>query len=171
VLGVRSALFAGRALDVPFPQTDKRTLILPEIDGCFTDGLTVVSNCSVGHRTLRVVDLGKIAAIVVDTLTGRAIRVSPRPGIRVAACAYADGERSRWHAQRLGYARMPDEELLMLESVPLPSEAAPLLGPWDTRTVCARCGEEVFHGREIRVDGLDVCRGCASADEVAGAAG
>ena len=58
VLGVRIALLAARALDVPFPQADKRSLILPEIDGCFADGLMVVSNCSIGHRTLRVVSLG-----------------------------------------------------------------------------------------------------------------
>src|SRR5205823_13485461 len=59
VLGVRVAVCAARALDIPFPQNDKRTLILSEIDGCFADGLVVVSNCSVGHRTLRVVDVGK----------------------------------------------------------------------------------------------------------------
>ncbi len=161
VLGVRVALYAARALDVPFPQGDRRTLILPEIDGCFADGLMVVSNCSVGHRTLRVVDVGKIAATVIDTLTQQAVRIWPRPGVRVAACAYADGEASRWHAQRLGYARMPDTELLSLQRVPVPAAAAPLLGAWDSCTLCTRCGEEVFYDRHVIVDGLRVCRGCA----------
>jgi formylmethanofuran dehydrogenase subunit E len=171
VLGVRIALLAARALDVPFPQDDKRSLILPEMDGCFADGLMVVSNCSIGHRTLRVVDFGKIAATVIDTQTQRAVRVWPRPGVRVAACAYADGETPRWHAQQLGYARMPDADLLYVKCVPVPPDAAPLMGRWDTRTVCARCGEEVFNARQVTIDGLDVCLACASQHGVIDAAG
>jgi len=161
VLGVRIALLASRWLDVPFPQTDKRTLILPEIDGCFADGLSVVSGCSIGHRTLRLVDHGKIAATVVDTRERRAIRVWPKPSVRIAACAYAEGESRRWHAQRLGYARMPDTELLFVRSVELPGEAEALLRPWHTRTTCIRCGEEIFNARQLVVAGGDVCRACA----------
>jgi len=168
---VRIALCAARALDVPFPQNDKRTMILSEIDGCFADGLMVVSNCSVGHRTLQVVDIGKTAATVIDTQAHQAVRIWPRPGTRVAACAYADSEANRWHAQRLGYARMPDTELLSLQRVPVPAAAAPRLGAWDTRTLCTRCGEDVFYDRHVVVDGLHVCRGCASEREVADAAG
>jgi formylmethanofuran dehydrogenase subunit E len=171
VLGVRIALLAARALDIPFPQADKRSLILPEIDGCFADGLMVVSNCSIGHRTLRVVDFGKLAATVIDTHKLQAVRVWPRPGIRVASCAYADGETRRWHAQRLGYARMPDADLLHVQCVPVPSGAAPLLGQWDTRTACARCGEEVFNARQLTIDGVDLCRACASPHGAADAAG
>jgi formylmethanofuran dehydrogenase subunit E len=171
VLGVRIALCAARALDVPFPQNDKRTMILSEIDGCFADGLMVVSNCSVGHRTLQVVDIGKTAATVIDTQAHQAVRIWPRPGTRVAACAYADSEANRWHAQRLGYARMPDTELLSLQRVPVPAAAAPRLGAWDSRTLCTRCGEDVFYDRHVVVDGLHVCRGCASEREVADAAG
>src|SRR5579863_23274 len=111
VLGVRMALLAASTLGLPFPQTDKRAIILPEIDGCFADGLMVPSGCSIGHRTLRIVDLGKIAATVADTRTNRAIRIWPRPSIRLAACGYAPRAASRWHAQRLGYARMPVSEL------------------------------------------------------------
>jgi formylmethanofuran dehydrogenase subunit E len=162
VLGVRIALLACRALEVPFPQTEKRTLLLTEMDGCFADGLSVVSGCSLGHRTLRFLDVGKVAATVVDTRTDCAVRVWPRPDVRVAACAYADGETRRWHAQRLGYACMPDEELLCVRSVNVPSELEALRGPWNTRALCARCGEEIFHNRHIVVDGQDICRVCAA---------
>lgn len=164
VLGVRIALLASRWLDVPFPQTDgsKRTLILPEIDGCFVDGLSAVSGCSIGHRTLRLVDYGKIAATVVDTRERRAIRVWPKPTVRIAACAYAEGESRRWHAQRLGYARMPDAELLFVRSVNLPCEADALLSPWHTRTTCVRCGEEVFNARQLALADGDTCRACST---------
>src|SRR5262245_45403268 len=79
VLGVRSALLAGRLLDVPFPQSDKRVIAFSEIDGCYSDGLLVASGCSVGHRTLRVIDLGKVAVTFFDTQTHDALRIWPRP--------------------------------------------------------------------------------------------
>src|SRR5947207_1709987 len=67
VLGVRSALLAAQTLEVPFPQRDKRVIAVAETDGCYTDGLLVASGCSTGHRTLKVVDLGKIGATFFDT--------------------------------------------------------------------------------------------------------
>jgi len=165
VLGVRIALLACRWLDVPYPQDDKRTLILTEIDGCFVDGLSVVSGCSLGHRTMRLEDLGKIAATVVDTRSERAVRVWPRAGVRVAACAYAPGENRRWYAQRLGYARMPDAELLSLRPVAIPPQLEDLRGPWNTRALCARCGEEIFQTRELVIEGSVVCRACATEED------
>jgi formylmethanofuran dehydrogenase subunit E len=161
VLGVRIALFGCRYLEVPFPQHDKRTLILSEIDGCFADGLSVVSGCSVGHRTLRLVDFGKIAATLVDTQSDRAVRVWPRADVRLAACAYAGDETGRWHAQRVGYARMPDAEMLSVRSVAVPPELEGLRGPCNTRAVCVRCGEEVFQARQVVIAGDAVCRACA----------
>jgi formylmethanofuran dehydrogenase subunit E len=165
VLGVRLALLACRWLDVPFPQSDKRTLVLTEIDGCFADGLGVVSGCSLGHRTMRLADVGKIAATFVDSRSQRAVRVWPRHDVRLAACAYAQGETRRWQAQRLGYARMPESELLSVRAVAIPSEIQALLGPWNTRATCARCGEEIFHAREVTIGGDTVCRSCAAAED------
>jgi formylmethanofuran dehydrogenase subunit E len=161
VLGVRIALLACRSLEVPFPQLDKRTVLLTEIDGCFADGLTVVTGCSLGHRTMRLIDHGKIAATIVDTRSNRAVRIWPRSDVRVAACSYAPGETLRWHAQRLGYARMPDADLLAVREVAVPRELEPLCGQWNARTVCAACGEEVFQDRQLVIDGTDVCRACA----------
>jgi len=89
VLGVRMSLLAGRVLGASFPQRDKRLVTIAETDGCLVDGLSVVSGCTVGHRTLRVVYLGKVAATFVDTLTERAVRVVPRPGVRETAQAHA----------------------------------------------------------------------------------
>ena len=41
-------------------------LIIVETDGCFVDGIEVSTGVTVGHRSLRVVDLGKIAATFVS---------------------------------------------------------------------------------------------------------
>jgi hypothetical protein len=51
--------------------------------------------------------------------------------------------------------------------VPAPPEAARLLSRWNsTRTVCSRCNEEVFNGRNLRIGCQDVCRTCATQLEV-----
>ena len=124
VLGVRSALLAGRLLHLELPRTDKRLVALVEIDGCYTDGVLVASGCSVGHRTLRVIELGKVAVTFFDTETSAAVRVWPRPGVRERAAEYAPSAPSRWQAQRDGYARMPEAELLRSERVGLAARAA-----------------------------------------------
>ncbi len=68
------------------PRKDKRLLVIVESDGCFVDGVSVTTGCTVGHRTLRVEDYGKVAATFVDVSSERALRVA-----RVATCASAPG--------------------------------------------------------------------------------
>ena len=85
-------------------------------------------------------DHGKIAATLADTATGAAVRVRPQDGVRERALAYAPGERRRYFAQLLGYQRMPDEELLLIEPVRLTPSLAQLLGRPGVRACCA-CGK------------------------------
>src|SRR5690606_8407786 len=82
VLGVRMGLAAGPAVGLDVPRADKRLLLLAETDGCFVDGVGAATNCTVGHRTLRIVDYGRVAITAVDTASGQAVRISPRPGVR-----------------------------------------------------------------------------------------
>jgi formylmethanofuran dehydrogenase subunit E len=164
VLGVRSALLAARLLPAAFPQTSKRVIALSEIDGCYSDGLLVVSGCSVGHRTMRVMDLGKVAVTFFDTETHDAVRIWPRPGVRDQAAEHAVDVASRWQAQRDGYARMPEAELFRSERVHLsPDLLRQLLEPWDGRVACDRCGEDVFYGRHLDNELLTLCRACTGA--------
>ena len=163
VLGVRMALLAGRELALPFPQRDKRLITIVETDGCLADGLSVVTGCTVGHRTLRVVDLGKIAATFVDTVTERSMRIAPRPGVRERALSHADHVPTLWHAQRDGYARMPAEELLSVVAVKLRIPLAAPLSDWQERVTCQLCAEEVMNGRQVVLDGAILCRHCAGA--------
>jgi formylmethanofuran dehydrogenase subunit E len=161
VLGVRMSLFAGRLLDLELPQRDKRLLAIVETYGCAADGVAVGAGCWVGRRTLRVVDLGKVAATYIDTLTGRAIRIHPRPAARQQAWTYAPEALDRWHAQLLGYQRMPDELLLVWQEVRLLTPVEVLLGRVGERVVCTTCGEEVLDQREVFRDGRPLCRACA----------
>ena len=83
VLGVRIGLAGMNALGFVEPPTNKRLLLISETDGCFVDGLWAATNCSVGHRTLRVEDYGKTAAVFVDVISGRAVRVARRPAFAI----------------------------------------------------------------------------------------
>ncbi|MGH2460546.1 MAG: FmdE family protein, partial [Chloroflexota bacterium] len=160
VLGVRIGLLAARLLAIDLPRADKRLLTIVETDGCAVDGLAVATGCQTGKRTLRVEDYGKVAATFVDTQTGRAIRIAPNPGAREAAPAYAPEAEDRWHAQLLGYQRMPDDALLVWRPVTLTTPLQAIIGEPGLRAICQGCGEEIMNGREISRQGIVLCRAC-----------
>ncbi len=160
VLGARIGLAGAAALRLEIPRRDKRLLILVETDGCFADGIEAATGCSMGHRTLRLEDYGKIAATFVDVKSGRAVRVAPRPDVRERAWKYAPEETRRYFAQLQGYQRMPDEELLVVEPVRLATPVETIVSRPGVRVNCDRCGEEIINEREIQVDGRVLCRGC-----------
>lgn len=161
VLGVRMGMLAGELLGLNLPQSDKRLLTIMETDGCAADGVSVATGCRVGRRTLRVEDYGKVAATFVDTETGRAIRIGPRPDVRRMAHDHAPEARNKWEAQLLGYQRMPAEALLTALPVQLRVPVAQLVSQAGRKAVCDVCGEEVMNEREVVRDGLTLCRACA----------
>lgn len=161
VLGVRMALAGALALGLEIPRQDKRLLVIAETDGCFLDGLAVTAGVSPGHRTLRIVDYGKIAATFVDVRTGDALRLAPRLDVRTHALDYAPGETRHYFAQLTGYQIMPDEELFSITPVVLSAPVQDLISRAGVRTTCALCGEEIINEREIMADGVAYCRSCS----------
>lgn len=161
VLGVRMGLLAGRLLGLDLPQQDKRLLAIVETDGCVVDGIVAATGCEVGRRTLRVEDLGKVAATFVDTRDERAVRLVPRPDVRQAAYACAPEGRNKWEAQLLGYQRMPDECLFSWQWVTLVTPLRAIISRPGVRVSCQACGEEVLNEREVRIGNQILCRSCA----------
>jgi formylmethanofuran dehydrogenase subunit E len=161
VLGVRIGLLGLRSLDFQERPADKSLLAILETDGCAADGVWAATGCSVGRRTLRIVDYGKVAATFVEAKSGAAIRVAPRAGIREAAWRYAPTARNKWQAQLEGYQTMPDDELLSVLEVALTFSLAELLSKPGCRAICESCGEEVINGRETIEDGIILCQACA----------
>lgn len=161
VLGVRMGLYAGELLNLELPQTAKRLLTIVETDGCATDGIAVATNCWVGRRTLRVEDYGKVAATFVDTHTGRAVRIAPRPEARLRSHTYAPEARHAWEANLLGYQRMPAAELLNAHIVQLRAPLEQLLSRAGQKALCEVCGEEIMNEREVLSAGQTLCRACA----------
>jgi len=113
ILGVRIGLAGMNALGFSAPLVKKQLLVISETDGCFIDSMIATTGCTVGHRTLRVEDYGKVAATFVDTKTGRAVRVAPRIDVRERACVFVPDEPRHYFAQMQAYQAMPDEEMLM----------------------------------------------------------
>ncbi len=164
VLGVRIGMAASDLFDLDLPQKDKRLFAFVETDGCFVDGISIATGCSLGHRTLRLVDYGKVAVTLADTLTGEAYRIAPLHGVRDRAINYAPGADSPWHAQVYGYQLMPVEELLHIEAVELSVTLSEIISRPGIRVNCARCDEEVMNARHVTLGGVPVCLACASKD-------
>ncbi len=160
VLGVRIGMLGAHLLELDLPQADKRVFTFMETDGCAADGVSVATGCSVGRRTLRVVDYGRVAATLVDTQTDRAFRLHPHPAARQRAVVlFPDADR--WHAQRQAYQQLPDDELLVARAVVLNLDLKAIISRPGVRTVCGACGEEVINEREVEIGGRVLCRACA----------
>jgi len=161
VLGARMGGYAGDLLGLELPQSDKRLLVIVETDGCAADGVAEATGCSVGRRTLRVQDYGKVAAVFVDTETGRAVRIAPRHDARVMARDYAPQTCERWEAQLVGYQLMPDDLLLIYQWVELTTPIELIIGRAGVRVPCQQCGEEIMNGRQVVCHDKTLCQSCA----------
>lgn len=161
VLGARMGLLAGRLLSLEMPRHDKRLLTLVETDGCFADGVAVATGCELGHRTLRLIDHGKVAATFVDTQTERALRVVPHPDSRHHAIELCAAAPSRWHGYLEGYQQLDDQQLFVVQWVAIKFSITELISDPDRRALCDVCGEEIINGREIVDDDRIVCQACA----------
>ncbi len=161
VLGVRMGMLAAELFALDLPQSDKRLYTFVETDGCLIDGISVATGCWVGNRTMRVMDYGKSAVTFVDTMTERAIRVSPARESRTRALAYTPDAPDRWHAQLEAYQKMPVSELLLARSVTLTVSLRQIISQHGKRIVCEECGEDVINERYVYVEGKKLCRACA----------
>lgn len=163
VLGVRMGMLAAELLGMSLPQKKKRLLTFVETDGCFADGIAVATGCWMGHRTLRLIDHGKVAATFVDTASPEALawRITPAQGARALAAGYAPEARNRWEAMLLGYQRMPIEELLAWRQVTLRISVKQIVSQPGRRNVCEECGEEIINAREVIREGKVLCCACA----------
>jgi formylmethanofuran dehydrogenase subunit E len=163
VLGVRMALYGLDLIGIHDPRgADRKKLYLfVEIDRCATDALQSVTGCSLGHRTMRFVDYGKMAATFVNLVSGRAVRVVAREEARLKAKDYFPKVENKYQCQLEAYKVMPDKALFYHEYVlvDIPKEDMP--GRPLSRVMCDQCNEYVQDMREMSVNGSILCRSCA----------
>jgi formylmethanofuran dehydrogenase subunit E len=162
ILGARMGLAGLAALGFNAPPENKRLLIIAETDGCFVDGLSAATGCSVGHRTLRLEDYGKTAAVFVDATQNKFLRISPVINIREKIGPYAPDEPRHYFAQMQAYQIMPDIEMFCITPVVLNTPITAIISQPGLRVQCAACGEEVMNEREVKSNAGILCRACAS---------
>ncbi len=159
VLGVRMAIcgLGGIGIDDPKGKDRKKLLVIVEVDRCATDALQSVTGCSLGKRSMKFVDYGKMAATFMDLETGRAVRVVAKEEARAQARDYFPEIGNQYVCQIEAYKIMPDEELFYSEpvAVKIPEDEMPGARPGRAR--CARCGEW-FYLRSGHCTHL--CRSC-----------
>jgi formylmethanofuran dehydrogenase subunit E len=161
ILGVRMGMAGIAQLGIDAPRTDKRLLVFVEMDGCFVSGIEEATGTAVCHRTLIVQDYGKVAATFVDTLTGQALRLAPRPDVRQRAQDYAPGEPRHYFAQLYGYQVMPDEVLFSAQQVILKTPVKEIVSRAGVRVNCDVCGEEIINERQVVTSYGIFCQACA----------
>jgi formylmethanofuran dehydrogenase subunit E len=161
VLGARMGLLAAELLGLDLPRRDKRLLVISETDGCAVDGLIAATGCRVGSRTLRILDVGKVAATFTDTSTETTFRIAPKSEARSIAAEHAPAARNQWEAMLLGYQVMPVADLFAVQPVRLNTPLSQLLSRPGKKAICEVCSEEIINGREVLINGAILCRSCS----------
>lgn len=119
VLDVRLGLVGADASGIEVPQNKKTPAHYCGNRQLFRRRVEVATGCTVGHRTPRVEDYGKISATFVDTRLGRVVCVAPNLDIRHKAFQYTPYQEKRYFTQLEGYKVIPIEELAFIEEVVL----------------------------------------------------
>jgi formylmethanofuran dehydrogenase subunit E len=160
VLGVRMVLAGCREIGLEQPRrAGKGLVVFVEIDRCATDAIQALTGVSLGKRTLKHVDYGKMAATFVDVARRAAVRVVARDAARALVPGWAAGESDPCRAQIAAYRVMPEPELLRIDPVTVNSG---WLDRPRVRVPCDACGEEVNYGRRVVIrGGGTLCRACA----------
>ena len=161
VLGVRLAMAGCREVGIDEPKRCKKLVVLVEIDRCATDAIQAVTGCSLGKRTLKFLDYGKMAATFVNTETQHAVRVLAKDDARELARLYAPGAATPGEAQKQAYAAMPEKLLFSIQPARINIAEENMPGFRGVRVICASCGEGINLRRELRVDGRTLCIPCA----------
>lgn len=163
VLGVRMSMLGLRLIGIDEPKgRDRKSLIVfVEMDRCATDAVQSVTGCSLGKRTLKFMDYGKMAATFVNLKTGKAVRVIAKEEVRQRAKQYFPDIEDKYRAQLEAYKIMSEDELF--EAVPVIVRLKPedMPGRPLRRIRCVDCGEYVQDMREVYKDGKTLCRACA----------
>jgi len=82
------------------PRGCKKLLVYVEMDRCATDTIQAVSGCSLGKRTLKFLDYGKMTASLINLETQKAFRVLAKDNARSLVSSYITGNSSPHEAQK-----------------------------------------------------------------------
>ncbi len=163
VLGVKMSMLGLREIGIydPKDKDRKNIIVFVEMDRCATDAVQSVTGCSLGHRTMKFMDYGKMAAAFVNLKTGRAVRVIAKEESREKAKKYFSEIEDKYKAQLEAYKIMTDSELFDVMDIKVKIKPEDMPGRPLKRIPCDMCGEYVQDMREIYKNGKSLCRPCA----------
>ncbi len=163
VLGVRMSMLGLRKIriDDPKGKENKNLIVFVEIDRCATDAIQSVTGCSLGHRTIKFMDYGKMAATFVNLKTTKAVRVIAKEDVRGKAKELFPLIQDKYQAQLEAYKIMRDDELFHVIDVKVELRPEDMPGRPLRRVKCDSCGEYVQDMRDILRDGKNLCIPCA----------
>jgi formylmethanofuran dehydrogenase subunit E len=163
VLGVRMSMLGLRMIGIEDPKgrDRKRIIVFVEMDRCATDAIQSVTGCSLGHRTMKFMDYGKMAATFVNLKTGKTVRALAREDAREGAHARLPDIPDKHRAQLEAYKIMPDSELFDLMEVTVALRPEDMPGRPLSRVQCQSCGEHVQDMREVLLNNRMQCKHCA----------
>jgi len=164
VLGVRMSMLGLHEIGIldPKGQDRKKIIVFVEMDRCATDAVQSVTGCSLGRRTMKFMDYGKMAATFLNMRAGKAMRIVAREESRDKAKNLFPEVEDRYRAQLEAYKIMTDEELFDVMEVRVKVRPEDIPGRPMRRVQCDSCGEHVQDMREVYQDGKVLCVPCAS---------
>ncbi len=163
VLGVRLSMLGLKqiGIDDPKGKERKKLIVYVEIDRCATDAIQSVTGCSLGKRSLKFLDFGKMAASFVNLETGKAVRILAKEDSKEKAKNYIPDIEDKYKRQLEAYKIMPDEELFEWTGVRIDIPGEDMPGRPTRRIKCQECGEHVQDNRDVSSDGRLLCKACA----------
>jgi len=94
------AMVGCREIRIEEPRGCKKLLVYVEMDRCATDTIQAVSGCSLGKRTLKFLDYGKMTASFINLETQKAFRLLAKDNARSLVSSYITGNSSPHEAQK-----------------------------------------------------------------------
>jgi formylmethanofuran dehydrogenase subunit E len=163
LLGVRMALLGCRLVGISDPKgaDRKKVIVWVEIDRCMTDAVGAVVGVSLGRRSLKFVDYGKVAASFLNQQTGKAVRIAALDNSRELADRLHPEMESKKERQMRAYRELPDSALFKAEAVSIKLGEYDLPGHPKSRVTCPNCSEGINDGREMSTNSEAIlCRPC-----------
>lgn len=163
VLGVKMSMLGLKraGIEEPKGKDRKNIIVFVEMDRCATDAVQSVTGCSLGHRTMKFMDYGKMAATFVNLKTGKAVRVIAKEEARDKAKEYFPDIQDKYKAQLEAYKIMSDEDLFDVMNVKVEIKPEDMPGRPMKRIKCEGCGEYVQDMRDVSKEGKTLCVACA----------
>ncbi|MFN3481090.1 MAG: FmdE family protein [Thermodesulfovibrionales bacterium] len=179
-LGLRAGLAAMKALGVERSK-DKELFVEAETGkghaaGCFLDGVMTATGCTYGKANIQKLYYNKMAFTLIDTKTGRAVRVSLKPEFfeRALNSPFVQERKKGIPPQDIPaeitdplverILNLPENEFLNISDV-FHKDIKKGSPNFEVKR-CDKCGEAVFTDKLIKTpDGRMLCIPCSEAEK------